>query len=413
MQHRFIVLGGLLLAGPVVAADLFTMDVKVDGDTETFNFSYVEGVFNQVDEQGLESAFTNYSDTSTMSADINYRGLPMTLNFIGNSTDLQFDVPSLGISETFSGTTRDDSSQQFEDYLTSEGDELLNQIQKALIATSPVDPIAGNPNSLMSNMVSGQFESAFTSETSQIAEAAPRQSTTGTPTERQNLVALGARFGRYTADGFDSEVITLPLGYSINRDGDSSLRSINLSLPITLTDTNGAKSANIALGIGMTFALSDRWSLTPAVAAGVVGSVDLGSAGGIGSTSLTSTYRLPLNNGYSLGIGNMVGYFKTLEFEIDDYSFDPGVANTVARNGLLLSQPFHWGDRDLAVEYWVTDTRFFGDKLYSEYYDEVGISIGLAKRADGDLDNYLRAGISYLWGDGDVSGFKLNFGYAF
>ena len=66
----------------------------------------------------------------------------------------------------------------------------------------------------------------------------------------------------------------------------------------------------------------------------------------------------------------------------------------------------------MATELWAIDTRFFGSELYSEFYNELGVSIGLVKTENFDISNYLRAGLSYQFGDG-VHGLHLNIGYSF
>ena len=343
------------------------------------------------------------------SATIDFRGLEMRTNFVGATSSLVFEVPSLGIRERFAGADRDASLEMLEEFLKDEGGDILDQLQAALIATSPVDPIAGNPNSLMGTMVSGQFRAGFQEQTSNIDEAVPETEQAHDP---DNLLVLGARFGRFTAAEKASRVLTLPLGYSFRlKESGAGLRSVDISLPITYADIEGGKSGAVSLGLGVTYAMNERWSLSPAAGAGVVGSVDLGSAGGIGSLSLTSAYTIP-REGWSLNIGNMVGYYETLDIPVGDYDFNPGVSNTVLRNALMISIPSTLGDGSVTTEFWGVDTRFFGSDLYSEYYDEVGISFGLTKVRERSIENHLRAGVSFLTGDG-VKGWRANLGYSF
>lgn len=421
MKKTILALGCALATAPALADDVFTVDLTTTNtaigvtESDNFGFSDVQSVFDQINANELETAFEHYDAVaSTARANIGYRGLPMVFSYpTAGSTELVFEVPSLAIHRSFTGATRDASADQLEEFLKSEGAGLLNRIQKSLIAKSPVDPIAGNPSSLMGTLVAGQFESGFMDQTSNIqpvSAAAAAAGASSETVEQDNLIALGARFGRFTADGKNSNVVTLPLGYSFRPDG-GRLKSVDVSLPITVADVEGAKSGNAALGVGLTFGINDRWSLTPAVGAGLVGSEDLGSAGAVGSGSLTSAYTIPMD-GYSLNIGNMVGYFETLAFSYGDYDFNPGVANTVLRNGIMASVPGTFRGKDVATEYWAVDTRYLGDDLYSEFYDEIGISFGFAKTEERRLENYLRVGASYLWGDG-VSGFKLNIGYTF
>lgn len=108
---------------------------------------------------------------------------------------------------------------------------------------------------------------------------------------------------------------------------------------------------------------------------------------------------------------NMIGYYETIDIEVGSYNFDPGVSNTVLRNGLMFSVRGTMEGRKVATEIWVIDTRFYGD-LYSEYYDEFGIAFGLTKTEGISIENHLRAGVSCMTGDG-VKGWRINLGYNF
>ena len=410
----------LSLPTAITAAPLFTIDITVDDRRQSFSFSDVREVFDQIDEDQLRMEFSNYTDMSRASAVVDFRGLEMNFSFPGAGTELVFEVPSLDIREEFEGATRDASVDRLEDFLKSEGGDILNRLQAASIAVSPVDPIAGNPGSMMGTMVSGQFEAGFSSQVTNIAGTPAPPAPDGEPGTAaaveadgpDNLIHISPRFGRYTAGGQTSNVLTLPLGYSFRlREGGKGLRKIDVSLPLTYAEIEGGKSGAAFINAGLTWGLTEQWSLSPAVGAGLAGSVDLGAAGGIGSASLTSAYTIPFDK-YSLSVGNMVGYYETLDIEVGKYSFDPEVSNTVLRNGLMLSVPGTMGGRKVATEFWITDTRFFGSDLYSEYNDELGISFGSARTEGRSIENYLRAGVSWMIGD-KVEGWRFNLGYGF
>ena len=362
-----------------VAKPLFSVDITVgEGDDRrqgSFSFSDVRKVFEQIDEDELRMAFPNYTDTSKAFAVVDFRAVKMNFNFPEAGNTLVFEVPSLDIREEFQGETRDASVDRLEDFLKSEGGAILNRIQAALIAESPVDPIAGNPGSMMATMVSGQYEAGFSSQVTNLAPAsAPASdgksdtSTMGGGPQRSpdNLIHLSPRFGRYTAGGRVSNVWTLPLGYSfrLKEEGAKGLRRIDLSLPLTYAEIEGGESTAASIGASLTYGLNDRWSLSPAIEAGLAGSIDLGAAGGIGSASLTSAYTIPFEK-YSLNIGNMIGYYETLDIKVGRYSFDPGVSNTALRNGLMVSVPGTMWGRKLATEFWAIDTRYYGSALYT------------------------------------------------
>ena len=422
-----------IVSVPAVAVPLFTLDIDVSLPTgtqmESFSFDSFEDLLDDLDEDELRDTFSGFdADRDTVNARIDFRGLEATIDFdpTGGKT-LVFTVSTPSgeqiHSETFTeGTTNDQLLDELEAFLKSGGGENLNRIQAASIEHSPVDPIAGNPGSLANNQLSGQFQEGFSDQVSQIADetsrSAPERSSTPADSENQesvgpeNHILLGARFGRYSAGDRHSNVFTLPLGYSFRlKEGGRGLRKVDITLPITYAEIEGAESYAVSIGGSMTFGMNERWSLSPAVGVGVTGSPDLASGGGIGSVSLTSAWTVPFER-FDLNIGNMVGYYETLKIEIGDYQFDPGVSNAVFRNGLMLSIPGTMGGHEVATEVWATDTRFTGDALYSEYQHEFGVSFGLAKSDESTIRNHLRAGVSYMTGD-NVRGWALRLGYWF
>ena len=125
------------------------------------------------------------------------------------------------------------------------------------------------------------------------------------------------------------------------------------------------------------------------------------------------------NSKYQLSMGNMAGYYLTLPVRLGDYSVDYNLKNTIVRNGLLFSMPLPrslWG-REFSVDLYLTDTRFFGDALYSDNFQEIGISLGPRRSADKLAPNLsshpIGLGLKYLVGAGDIDGFEMSFGYRF
>jgi hypothetical protein len=322
----------------------------------------------------------------------------VTLGYETNSTQLAFAVPSLGINQTFSGGTRDASNDLFEDYIKQNGDAILRE----LLRVSPVDPLAGNPASVQSQMVVGDYEAGVDA---MYDTAAPG-----------SAFSAGVRFGSFGLDRFTQNVYTLPLSYTYtfsNRD------VLMVRLPLTYVEVEGAAAYRGMLGLSYKKVLSSRWALTPSLGYGIAGSGDLGSLGHILSASLTSDLQLYNNGKLSLSMGNLLGYYLTLPVRIGDYSVDYNLKNTITRNGLLLSIPLQqrpWG-RELSIDFFVTGTWFFGDALYTNNYQEIGFSIGPRRAADKRKPNLsshpFGIGVKYTRGEGDVSGFEVNFGYRF
>src|ERR1051326_5737852 len=143
---------------PALCAELFSADIVVGANSAHVAFNRAEDVVDVVKSQNLSQQDGNYTGVEQASVTVNFRGL--TFIFASpapTSTQLNFAVPKLNINLTFNGTgasvaaARDDAQQQLRDYLKN--GSLVGQIQKELARSSPVDPVAGNPNSMQSRMV--------------------------------------------------------------------------------------------------------------------------------------------------------------------------------------------------------------------------------------------------------------------
>lgn len=407
MRAFFIAAACAVAAWPAFAADLFTVDISSGGQSAHLGFKSAEDALNSIETAKLAQTIT-YTGIEAATIALDFRGLGMTLSYpTAGSMQLVFIVPALGINQTFNGNgatvpqARDDAQDQLVEFLKK--GNFLGQIMKELARVSPVDPIAGNPNSLQSQMVTQDFDSSFTSYASNIAPA-PQ------PGERTpNLIGIGLRFGSYKQADLKSNAVTLPLSYTI-RSNSAPGHQFNLRLPLTVVETEGATSYQGGLGFTYRLPVSKRWALAPAFNYAVTGSKDLGSVAQIASGSLTSGYEISLGSSV-LAIGNMVGYYRTLKFSYGDYSFDPEISNTVYRNGLLWSVPVSWFGNRYAIEYSYINTQFTGTELYINAYNEFGLTFGTAKGVAGVL-SFVRVGVTYLHSS-KSEGFSLNVGYWF
>jgi len=378
---------------------IFNASLCVDGQVAAIGSNRLQTIIDAIDNEYLSQTFTGYdSDVTASEFRLDIRGLPVTLGYDTNSTQLAFAVPSLGISETFSGGTRDASNDLFEDYIKQNGEAILRE----LLRVSAVDPLAGNPASVQSQMVVGDYDAGF--------DAMYDTSAPG------SAFGIGLRFGSYGLDRFTQNVYTLPLSYTYTFSNHDVLM---IRLPLTYIEVEGAAAYRGMLGLSYKKVLGSRWALTPALGYGIAGSSDLGSLGHILSASLTSDLQLYNNGKVSLSMGNLLGYYLTLPVRAGDYSVDYNLKNVITRNGLLLSFPLqqrYWG-REFSIDFFVTGTWFFGDALYTTKYQEIGISIGPRRSADKREPNLAShpfgLGLKYTRGDGDIDGVELNFGYRF
>ncbi|TCO83699.1 hypothetical protein EV699_10183 [Plasticicumulans lactativorans] len=399
-------MAGLLLALAVPAAsadDLFVTGVTVNGGSEARkSYDTVTDLLNSLSTKGLKQTNPAYTETSATTATLYVRGLPAEAAFATNATTLRFRVPSLGIDESFTGSDRDDSRDRFEDFLKANGDDILKRMLKELARVSPVDPIAGNPASLMSQMGVQDFGNVMEAD-----NTSPGSTTGGVAA----AFGAGLRFDRYSSGGFDQNVTTLPLSY--RRDIGNGYQ-LTLDMPINWVDTQGASTYNLSVGGALRVPVTPQWSLTPALRIGAGGSEDLGGGATMYSGSLTSRYTWDFGD-YRLGLTDMLGLYRTNALDVGDYHADYDLSNRMFRNALDLSGPL----RDTFLgsgaiwRAWIIDTRFYGSELYSENQQEFGIAATTRMQVGGSVIDKVSLGLTYLSGDNDVSGFKVNFGYRF
>lgn len=404
-----------LFAGNRAVASAFVADVDFNGTPiNDVSYSSSDALFNAMTLASLQSVNAAYTGIETVTVNGDYRGVAMTFfseHF--NPTEIHLEIPSLNIVENFTGGTREEAAQALFNYLTGSG--LLSDLSQELAKSSPTDPVAGNPNSLMSTMAAAEYEQAFTNDFSNISSpdasvspAGTVSTTTASSTERLTQLGMGLELGSMNQGGTRVRNITVPLSYSIRNDIDPR-RQLLLRMPITILDVEGAKAYHVGLGASYRFPMNASWTLVPSFSYAVTASSDLGSAAQLLTGGVTSTYywRKP---GYDVGIGNMLGYITTLPFSYQGYDYDPDISNTVLRNGVMWSVPKVISGRKMYLETSVTDTRYFGSELYADNYQELRFSLGTSRSSK--AASVFRAGVALRHMRGDT-GYNLEFGYWF
>lgn len=356
---------------------------------------------------GLKSVTSTYTDTSQFRAEGLFNAVLIGLSAPAASPTLTFTVPALGITQTFTGATRDASQDLLSDYLKK--NNIIGQIMKLQAQSSPTSPISGQ-GGLIPTMVSNEFNQNFTEQATNIASPAKVAAQASSAGKTSSLIGVGAGYTSLKFKDISASAISVPLSYTVRNDIDPR-RQLSISLPITVVDTDGAMAYNAALGLSYRVPMNDHWTLTPSAQYGVVGSVDLATLAAAYSGSLTSTYIIP-KAGYEIVIGNMLSMVKTAEFKGGDYSFSPDITSTVMRNGVMLTQPVSMQGKKMSLEYSLIDTRYLGgDKPYADSSQELGVSIGTNKSAF-DARSFVRAGLTLINAK-DTKGFRLSVGYWF
>lgn len=385
-------------------ASLFNVSVNAGGINQTYGFGKAEDSIdilslNEIQSRIIASGGTFDINTSAASVNIDYRGVDLGASYEANSSALSFNIAALGISETFDGATREESLDMLKDWLKGDGGNAVNNLNKALVASSPFDPLAGNPNSLMSSMVDNAFD--FANGPGAVGDQ-------GT----ENTLDLSISFGQYSIAGKDVNSYRLPLSYTARFDNKyMEGHRLQIRMPVTYTEIDGAaKSYTVGTGLAYSFPVPfiKGLELTPAVDYGLMASKDLYSAAIMRSFSLTGRYDFTLF-GQDLTISSSYADLSTESVEYDDIKVDADLSNSALTNGIM------WRTKtpgNFNLQAFAKDTRFSGDKLYSERTSEVGMAIGHPKAAI--FGNPIYVGASYMFTDrSEIDGFKLNMGASF
>ena len=398
----------------VFASDLFTVTLITNPGqsselSQTINISNAEDAIRQFDNDQFVNYFGSSFDPNTtpIQANIDFRGLPIVL--VSDGTNINLAIQSIELNKTFTGTSRDQSLNQLVNFFESDGGALLDKIQKELAAASPVDPVAGNPTSLQSSLVSSTFsENAF--DTSSVGQTTSQ--TKSSADEVGNVLKIGLSAGRFSSANISGTSIPLSLGYTF-RSSSNPERQLKLSMPLQLVMINDARIYSAGLGLTFRLPVTRQWAISPGVLWGAAGSVDAASAAQMLSYSMTSQYKFNLSK-MSVTIGNMVGKTQTLKFKMGNYSSNPDINNVVYRNGFQAELPagFHLFGTDCSAEFSVVNTSYTGDALYLKNYNDVAVSLGRQHVEGAGLLNYLRAGLTYTFGK-DYKAYSFNLGYSF
>ncbi len=318
---------------------------------------------------------------------------------------LKTTLPEMPLQEDDLGPARDKSVDQFVDFLQSEGGSLLRRIQRELARVSPVDPIAGNPNSLQSTLVASAFDDGISGKLAPV---------------KNNRLGIGLTGGTFKSASYRGSNITLPLSYQIEFGEGSSRKQLKFNLPVTYLQVEGGDVLSTSPGFSLTVPVDDHWSLTPAVNYGLTGSIDLGSVGQMIGGTLTSRYEFnpSIKGMQKVILGNMIGYVSTLKFSIEGIEYDPGIINTVYKNGITVESPLGFQlfeKHPVTMQTSYAYSYFAGTKLFLNQYHEVALDVGSGWDAPDWLPSNLqelRVGVAYTFG-GDYDSLTGNLGYSF
>jgi len=376
--------------------------VTVAADSTTVSAPNLVDLKRDLKTTALQQLLPVYTPTSPASLNFNIRGIIALAAFPANSTTLIVSIPQAGVTQTFTGATRDDSLTIFKDFIRDAGTN--HQLLKAYARFSPIDPIAGNPNSLMAQMPQADYLLGHLSPLSGCDCCWSAQ-----PIVRQ--VQIGTYVARAFSKGFDTTVVTLPLRYSFSPD----LRwAFILDALVTYLRNGGASSVVSSLGVGLRVPIGENWSLTPVVRGGFGGTLDLCTSGTFVSTGATSVFNYKIFD-CVFSLTNYAGFINSTNFWMTGVNFNYNLHSWVLKNGFSITScdAFTLCQRPINFSVSFIDSYFTKNHLFIRHYDEVGVSL-IANCLIPHLEyDCLTCGFAYQFGEKEYKAYQFNFVYQF
>jgi hypothetical protein len=268
---------------------------------------------------------------------------------------------------------------------------------QGFVSQTALDPVAGNPNSMVAKMAQDDFRAAATSDAG----------------GEHNLFGTGLMLGHSQATGFQTNSVSVPINYIYTLPNSSkSPYLLILDMPLRYLNVEGADIYDGSVGLGATVPILNTWSLTPMFRYGVVGSFNSGSIQAIYSGSVTSKFDFYLND-LKLSSNNMIGYYETGSLS-NKFGGNYDLQNVIFRNGLSAEGSLNYKlfDEPTSWEVQFIDTRITGDAWFINGYEEIVATVGTRRRAASMDWQTLRFGASVTLGK-SFQGGQLLFSYRF
>ena len=390
MQLAWPVALALLPLGQALARDPVTVTVEVPGESGTRSLRSVDALLNALTNNALRGVAPSYTSNTAALARIDVRGVPALASFAANSPAMRVQIPTTGLDRTFNGATRDDSTRLFRSFiLGGEGSAARNDLLRAAVRSSPIDPIAGGPNSALTQLAVADFGRALQGEFGM-----------------RTGYGIGLGVGSFSAGGYNSFSMTIPLDATW-RVGDRATFSVDA--PVTYTSTAGATSYSGNIGGQYRHQVLDNWQVQISGRLGAAGSAALGGGSGIYGMGGISTLRVPLGEGWRLTLINALNYVSTFRSAVGGPTIDYNVANTIFRNGVILARdlPFEVMGQPLSASAYAVDTRFAGSPVFVRHFQEFGVFVSPGQ------DSRFGAGFQIMTGDRGLFGFTFSSGVRF
>lgn len=371
--------------------DLFRARYEIGAITDvqrgTNNITQLDRLFS---ESVLEEITDGDYDPSTteVATNVDFRGVPALAGFRQGETAFYFIVDAAGINIEVDAGDRDASVEEFQSWLKggvdtpSSPEEAVTSLFQSFIADSAVDPVAGNPYSLQTQMMSSTYDttmrSAFRPSEDDAVDAE------GRPWTGEDVFRMRADYSPYWADIWNGFAADLAFDYTLN------LREPRLAfvfdLPIMYAQTeSSAHTIMVHAGVGVLYRATPWWNIMTQGRVGVAGSLQLGALGVLYSTNTTSQMQWRLGRS-TLRIGNAFSMSSSVDgIEWLGYELTYAITNYLVRNGFEVDHALagHLFGDPLFLRLSFNDNWLPGSDLYVDHYDEVGLHMGTTRSLGG------------------------------
>ncbi len=393
-------------AGTAIAQNLFVV-TGTGTSVPTVNVggsSLIDLIDDAVNTQGQFAQFQAVDSTFAL----NYGGVADAIVVTKNAGNTQATIQLLGQpTRTFTGVNQADLENQIENYLKKEGSNDLTEFFKQVNQRSVIGVSDGNPNATTARMAQftfdkfGFFADQFKAYSLRPGEAAPApeptQGSDGGTSERIAMeesqqsgvgglvrskaglqFSLAASGSTFDVGNFSGESATIASSLDLNFS-----ERVGLSLGSFMA-YNSVEDADVfhgafTLGVPIRILLPDgtsrdgwTWQLTPHATAGGSASEDIGAGGLVYGFGATSYLAWHINERWTLAMSNQFSNYQGEKLKFDEYEIDPGVDQSMLKNGLRATYRFseQWYAYagaaytnfldDAAIESWITGTAGVG-----------------------------------------------------
>ena len=384
------------------AREPYHTTITVGTQKETVSAPNLVDLKRELSTISIQKDFPTYTPDTPVELKYNIRGIKALASFAANSSTLVVSIPQAGTTQTFSGATRDESLTLFKNFIQEGGRH--HKLLKAYARYSPIDPIAGNPNSLQNQMAQADYL---------IGRLSPLAGCDSCWTAQPivNLYQGGLDVGRAFSKEFDTTAVSFPIRYSFSPHLNCAFI---LDVPLTYLRNGGASSLVGSLGIGFRVPLLAHWSLTPLVRFGFGGTLDLCTSGCFFSTGVTSCLDYKIDN-FVLSMTNYAGYFTSTNLWLSGINFNYHLHNYIFKNGLSIAtcKGLVLCNRSYNVRFSFEDSYFAKDRLFINHYDEVSVAIMTDHVIPYFIYDCLSLGFSYQFGQKQYRGYVGHLTYQF